>query len=343
MLTPQIAPIQTTSLCLHEVPVTVIIPAHNAEHFIAQALQSVAAQTARPAEVIVVDDGSIDRTAAIARVAGAAVLHQAHLGPSAARNAGILQASQPWIAFLDADDLWEPEKLECQWEAVQACPDVGAVFTDFIEFDSRGPIGGPFLLRTRHYSEVVRRPVAPGIMWCDHESLRTTFLKGNFIAPSTFLGRRKLLLDVGLFDATLTHLEDRELWLRLLAVTAMAVVERPLMRSRIHDSNLSSDHLKMALAALVVADRIFTHPDRYPPGAMRHYRNQLPTLCLNAARLAEQDRDVRRARALYFRAWRLSGGLTPLALALLSYFPLPTRQVLKATARRVLGKQETPA
>lgn len=326
-------------------PITAVIPAYNAARFIGEALRSVQAQTASPAEVIVVDDGSTDRTGEIARAHGVWVLRQENLGLSAARNTAIRAASQPWIAFLDADDLWEPKKLELQWAAVEACPSVGAVFTDFTEFNSSGLIGGPFLCRTTHfYSQVERMEVAPGIVCCNPVSLRRHFLKGNFIAPSTFMVRRELLLNVGLFDTTLTHLEDRELWLRILKVTTVAVVETSLMRSRIHDSNWSSDDLKMVLGMIAIADRIFANPEKYPSGAVEEYRAQLPTLYLNAGRVAEDRGDLPRARSYYHRSWRLGGGARPLTLATLSHFPLAVRTFARAVARRIIvTKQEDGA
>src|SRR5713226_5813779 len=115
-------------------PVAVVVPAHNAEDFLDETLESVWAQTTPPSEVIVVDDGSTDRTADIAQRHRVTLLSQGNRGPSAARNTAIRATTQPWIAFLDADDVWEPEKLEAQWQAVQACPEAGAVFCDFIEF-----------------------------------------------------------------------------------------------------------------------------------------------------------------------------------------------------------------
>src|SRR5215469_3467519 len=96
-------------------PFSVIIPVYNCERFIGAALDSIFAQSRRPAQVIVVDDGSADSSSAIAQERGAIVIRQANAGVSAARNVGMRAASQPWLAFLDADDTWMPNKLELQW------------------------------------------------------------------------------------------------------------------------------------------------------------------------------------------------------------------------------------
>ncbi|MDQ3806198.1 MAG: glycosyltransferase family 2 protein, partial [Acidobacteriota bacterium] len=111
----------------HPAPISVIIPAYNAERFIAQTIESVHAQTLPVAEVIVVDDGSSDRTAEVARALRARVISQPNRGLSAARNAGLKAATQPWVALLDADDLWARSKIEHQWDAVRRCPAAGVV------------------------------------------------------------------------------------------------------------------------------------------------------------------------------------------------------------------------
>src|SRR5258706_16237514 len=120
--------------------------------------------------------------------------------------------------------------------------------------------------------------IGPGVLRCDHRSLQEQFFQGNFIAPSTLLVRRLLLLHVGLFDVTLSHCEDRECWLRLLAASSMAAVETPLSRSRIQPGNWSRNSLQMLLCAIMVTDRILVSPDRYPFGAAEHYRNFRPDL-----------------------------------------------------------------
>lgn len=100
------------------VPVSVVIPAYNRARELRRALGSVLAQTAPPAEIIVVDDASTDRTAAVAREMGARVVrHERNRGEGAARNSGFAAAGQPWIALLDSDDEWLPDHLASLWSA----------------------------------------------------------------------------------------------------------------------------------------------------------------------------------------------------------------------------------
>lgn len=316
-------------------PVAVVIPAYNCDRFIEEAIASIRAQTHQPAEIIVVDDGSTDRSGALARARGAIVHHQENRGPGAARNTAIQATSQPWVAFLDADDVWEPSKLEAQWLALRACPDIGAVITDFVEFDAAGTQRRTFLTSKPHYRAIERSPVAPGILRCDAASFRQQFLKGNFIAPSTMLVRRDLLLQIGLFDPALSHMEDRDCWLRLLTVATVAVVERPLVRVRIHESNLTHDKFRTNVAGILLTERILASPTRYPPGTAEQYRNTQHVWHLGAGRFAEERGDLKTARRYYLQACRLGGGLLPFALAILSCLPLPLRRAVRAmTGRR---------
>jgi glycosyltransferase involved in cell wall biosynthesis len=316
-------------------PISVVIPTYNAAAFLVEALESVRAQTRPAAETIVVDNGSTDASATIAKEAGARVLLLDRPGLSAARNTGIRAASQPWIAFLDADDLWHPDKLASQWQAVETCPQAGLVITDFTEFDSTGVRIRSFLEQRENYQAIRRREMAPAVMCCESESFQTHFLRGNFFAPSAVLARREVLLDAGLFDEALTHMEDRECWLRILPRTAVAVVERAVVHTRIHASNWSGDLLKMALGRAMISERVLAHPGRYPARALDYYRSERPKFYLNAGRLAEEAGDAQGACHHYRRAWRTGGGLRPLALLILAWLPQPVRLSVRGTIHQV--------
>lgn len=111
--------------------ISVVIPCYNAAAYLTQTIESVLSQTRPPHEVIVVDDGSSDGSADIASSFGAPVraISQSNSGECASRNRGLDEARGDWIAFLDADDLWEPTKLERQVAAIQGCDDVICVHT----------------------------------------------------------------------------------------------------------------------------------------------------------------------------------------------------------------------
>ncbi|MEW4527080.1 glycosyltransferase family 2 protein [Maioricimonas sp. JC845] len=116
--------------------VSVVIPCYNGEAFIGEAIRSVLDQTHAPLEVIVIDDGSTDRSATRAAEFGTPVrvISQENQGESVARNRGIDEAHGEWVAFLDADDLWEPQKLEIQLQVATSRTDVHCVHTDYRAF-----------------------------------------------------------------------------------------------------------------------------------------------------------------------------------------------------------------
>jgi len=280
-------------------PITVVIPAYNAAATLGAAIKSVLVQTLPPAEVIVVDDGSSDESATIAAAHGVDVLRQSNRGEAGARNTGILASGEEWIAFLDADDLWEPEKLQQQWSAHEVCQDAGLVSSDFSQFRGERDVLVPSFLHSQNsgYLALERTSVAPGISYFPRIDARV-LSAGFFLFPSAVLIRRDLLLSAGLFDESLGLGTDLECFIRALTRTSMVVVERPLMRYRIHERNLSKDTLGATLGFIQVAARVSAHPERYPPGASRIYSIAVPAKLADAGRLLLQARDRRHARKM---------------------------------------------
>lgn len=205
--------------------VSVIIPAYNAERFIADAVRSVLDQSWRELEVIVVDDGSTDGTADRVRpfLADPRVryVRQENAGPAAARNRGIELAHGDYVAFCDADDLWLPAKLERQMPLFRN-PAVGLVYCLGDQFtDSGGPVtlGAPL------------PPQRGKTFW--------EVLAGNFLMLPTAVVRRQCLEHVGGFDAALRTAEDSHLYARLAHEYEFDYVDEVLFRRRVHADSLS--------------------------------------------------------------------------------------------------------
>ncbi len=172
-------------------PVSVVIPAYNSEEFIGEAIRSALAQTLPVSEIIVVDDGSTDQTAEVAAKLGASVIRQEHGGISAARNAGIRAAKYDWIAFLDADDIWEPKKIEYQWAAIRRHPDAGLVSCNLSQWLHGSAAAASDVTGVADNDvPMVYIPQAQGAFLIDRMSYNSP----------TMLIRRELLLSVGLFD-----------------------------------------------------------------------------------------------------------------------------------------------
>ncbi|MGB9407533.1 MAG: glycosyltransferase family A protein [Terracidiphilus sp.] len=206
--------------------ISVVIPAYNAAAFLPRCLKSVFAQTLKPEEVIVVDDGSTDNTAALAAELGATVIHRPNGGPAAARNTGIQNASSEWIALLDADDMWAPEKLERQVACIQ--PDTVLIYTGIRFFDDNGV-----------------RAESRGI---DVISAKKMLRYRNPISLSTVLVRREAVLQDGGFHNGISGCEDWEMWHRLQWLGQFEAVADPLTDYYVYPKSLSANPGKMLRA-----------------------------------------------------------------------------------------------
>jgi len=206
-----------------ETTISVIIPAYNAERFLARSLASVYGQTLAPREVIVVDDGSTDGTARTAEALGAKVIKRPNGGIGAARNTGIRHATGEWIALLDADDSWAPEKLARQVAAIDS--DTVLVYTGAKYFDEHG---------TRFVQDAV-----------DPLTARKLLRYRNPILPSSGLLRRQTVLAAGGFREGTPTCEDWGMWVRLKPFGSFAAVTDPLTYYYIHPKSISASPEKM--------------------------------------------------------------------------------------------------
>ncbi len=201
--------------------ISVIIPTYNRADFLAEALASIAAQTLLPFEVIVVDDGSTDHTADVVRASALPVLYvcQDHVGVASARNRGLEKSRGDLIAWLDSDDLWEPEFLATCVSVLQEQSDWAGVYTGVTIIDSKG---GDQSQRVR-----VTSPA----------QLHTQLVVGNHIATSALMVRAECFAHVGRFDLSLPVGEDYDMWLRLASQFAIGGIACALARIRVHSGN----------------------------------------------------------------------------------------------------------
>ena len=220
---------------------TVVMPAHNTGPLVAHAIRSVLRQTCEDFELIVVDDGSTDETAANARAFTAdpriRLIEQANRGPSAARNAGIALAHGEYISMLDSDDMWLPRYLEVMAAALNSDPTAGLAYTDaWVLNEQTGRIRRTTMM---HYQRPPADPPA------DTERFLHLLLDRNFVYTSVTV-RRSVLDAVGGFNERLWTGEDWELWLRIVAAGYRAV--RPadvLAIHRLRPGSLSADLPRM--------------------------------------------------------------------------------------------------
>lgn len=222
--------------------VSIIIPAYNAMTYLPETLESVLQQTFTDFEVLIVNDGSSDHILKWAcgivepRVK---LISQENQGVSAARNTGITHTQGEYIAFLDADDLWESTKLEKQVRYLEENPAIGLVHTWIILIDEQGKSLGRVI--SSH---------AEGNAW-------KQVVEHNPIQTSTVLVRRCCLETVGVFDQNVRSAEDWELWVRIASRYLLAVVKEPLVFYRLHSHNTTKNWRLIEQGLSPVIEKVF--------------------------------------------------------------------------------------
>lgn len=207
--------------------VSVVIPVFNQEKYIKECVESVLSQTYRAVEVVVVDDGSTDRTAAILRSYEGKIryIRQENKGAAAALNKGIKESRGEFIAWLSSDDVYLPTKLEEQLLFFKQNPNAALVYTDFYIIDGRG--------------KIVKE--AKSSYFPNKKELIFNLLKRNFINGSSVVIRKRCLEKVGFFDESMKLHADGNMWFRLLKHYRFGHVPKFLLKYRQHQSNASKD------------------------------------------------------------------------------------------------------
>jgi len=245
----------------HDEPsVSVIIPTFNRAHLVGSAIQSVLGQTYQDFEIIVVDDGSTDNTREVVRAfTDPRVIYvpRPNGDLSAARNTGIRASRGEYIAFLDDDDLYLPNKLAVQVRFMDQNPEVGWTSGGYRMTDMQG------------------KPLREYRPWLNSPSLdvRAWLLGYPLTCPTAVMIRREWLGRVGGFDEQNPQTGDTDLWLRLAyAGCHMAWVESVVCCYRMHEANMMRDGIRMKQGRLALLDKFFADPDL--PAELEALRNQ---------------------------------------------------------------------
>ncbi len=293
-------------------PITVIIPAYNAAATIGDALAGIGAQTRQPARTIVVDDGSTDATARIARECGVEVISQRNRGVAAARNTGIRAAATPWIALLDADDRWCPDRLEAQWRLHELRPDVAVLATDYA-FCIEGKLRPKAVMQSLGRYRRMRRDAFAGGSFVPRAELLRAILPGNFVLPSTMLLHRRVFSEFGTYFAETDRLpsgpeffvgEDYEWLLRLLGHSDVLVAERVLVEYRRGAGTLSAPGGRLRYGDVKLGEFVCGRAGHYPRAASEAFRRLRPQQLREASLRYLAAGDVARARAMLREAQR---------------------------------------
>ncbi|PSN20738.1 glycosyl transferase family A [filamentous cyanobacterium CCP5] len=238
--------------------VSVLVPAYNAMEYLPETISSILNQTYQDFEIIIVDDGSSDNIKDWAKQLSDSrirLISQSNQGLANARNTGLANAKGTYIAFIDADDIWRPRKLEKQVGILDEYPEVGLVYTWVALIDENGVFQGKF--RKNHvHGDVWIKLTTHNVVECG----------------SVALVRRECFDKVGMFDEALPFScsEDWDMWLRIAAHYNFGLVREPLVYYRNHSNNLSSNWRAMEESFQIVLEKAFESA----PESLRFYKNK---------------------------------------------------------------------
>jgi len=202
--------------------ISVIVPTYNRAHLVAEAINSVLAQTLGSLEVIVIDDGSTDNTLEVLQTFNDVrirVIHQHNMGIGGARNTGIRTARGKYIAFLDSDDIWLPELLATEVPVLEERPEIDIVYAKAQAMDATGNLKPQMLGTAERFPGEYLRSMLYGFFGC---------------LPTTIL-RRECFDSVGLFDESLKGRVDWDMFLRISQYHQFHFINRVLARYRFHE------------------------------------------------------------------------------------------------------------
>ena len=235
--------------------ISVIIPAYNCEKTIQKTIKSVLNQSFADFELIIINDDSQDSTLnIISKIADSRIqiFSYSHAGGNVSRNCGIKHSVGEFVSFLDADDLWTPDKLMSQYKALQENPEAAVAYswTDYIDEN------GEFLLFGTHFTA--------------NEDVYENLLVTNFLENgSNPLIRREALIELNGFDESLVAAQDWDMWLRLARKFNFVAVPSVQILYRVSANSLSSNLARQEKACLQVLDKAYSTS----PGSVQHLRN----------------------------------------------------------------------
>jgi hypothetical protein len=328
--------------------VSTVIPTYNRAHFVRRAVDCALGQSRPEDEVIVVDDGSTDDTAAVLAPYGDRIkyVRTANDGGGAARNVGVRHATRDLVAFLDSDDEWMPAKLELARRWLEARPDVLFVFSEFAITDHDGTVTRRYLIHwhrdPRSWSEIL----AAGVPYSTQASLpdgvpdfpvhtgslyEREFARG-YILTSSFVVRRREAGDALRFGDDIPAMEDLECFGRVSRVGPGSFFDYETAWQHGHtgDRISSTDHLPSMAANILVLERVWGADPRFMAAHGAEYRRVLDDLRMQRVRIFLVQGRVAEARTELASVAR-----PPTSVRLLTALPAPIVRGALALRRRL--------
>jgi glycosyltransferase involved in cell wall biosynthesis len=216
--------------------ISIIVPCYNYGHFLKECIESIKGQSFKNWECIIVNDGSTDNTAEVAKQYADGdyrikYVEQVNSGLSAARNTGIQYSSAGWLQFLDADDCLHPSKLNIQIFFIEQYPEIDFWYTSFAKFDNDHPL---------NYTSA---PLDSNVEIKDSDQILLSLLSANIMPVNAPLISKKLIDRIGFFDTKMRSLEDWDFWMRAAINTKLIgkIEATPLAYVRVHSGSMSTN------------------------------------------------------------------------------------------------------
>ena len=302
--------------------ISVVIPSYNCAAFLRETIESVLAQTFSDFEIVVVDDGSTDATAEVVKPYESRInyIYQSNKGLPGARNTGIGASRGEFIALLDADDAWKPNKLERQMPRF-ADPEVGIVYSDFCVRYSDGRFRESYL---------ADRPLAA------EGFVLERYIQSRFLFPSTMILRRTCLEEFGGFDEEMLAAEDIELFTRICSRWKVALVNEPLVVRYEGEHNITSNQGKMSRYTILALQKVLQKQADLRPSDREAISRELGKQHLWRGYAALEEGRMKEARQRLANAIRCDSGnfrsAAPLIAA--SLLPAPAFRFLRDRKRQ---------
>jgi glycosyltransferase involved in cell wall biosynthesis len=273
--------------------VSIVLTVYNATWCVARALDSVAKQTVPPLEVLVCDDGSTDGTPEYIETRygpPVRVLRLPHRNASATRGVGLAQAKGDWLAFMDADDWWEPTKLERQLDVIVANPDIRHISCDGPFVSEEGVIRDSWLSDYFHPVKDVIGDIYP------------LFMHRCFTLMSSVMVERNAYHEAGGLDPAMVYSHDYDLWMRVTAKHPAALLSDRLVHYWYHPGSLSRRYELRHRDDLMLMERAASGVLRADPACQAKARDRVSGLAFDIAVMCLKDGRVQEAREMLARA-----------------------------------------
>lgn len=315
--------------------VSVIIPTYNRARMLKEAIESVLKQTFTDFELIVVNDHSTDNTEAVIqkfddqriRYLAHPEKHTGDEGAAQARNTGISVAQSRYVAFLDDDDFWLPQKLEFQVKKLNdTSAKIGAVYTAYYKVDENDRI------------------IDKVIPQSNVSNFRSLLIRNWIGTTSTVMVKKSCLNDIGIFDPHLPSCQDWDLWLRIARKYRIVPIRKPLVKMRIHQGEKGKTRISKNLKS-AIKGRTLLH-NKYKESLKNQDRHSRAAYHFEEGRFFAYHLQLRKARKQFWKSLETKFSFSALLRVLTTLIPEPIyRQVIRIkrrTYREVISKQANP-